>query len=95
MQCVGSWGRVAGDVWDWGLWRFLGAQRGGDMGQWRFWGAQRGSEIRRMGNWRITVKKQEIIQNDRKKRKILEEIKEKLRKLRAKGGENLWNDRKI
>lgn len=65
------------------------------MGQWRFSGAQRGGEIRKMGNWRITVKKQENIQNDRKKWKLLERIKEKLRKLRAKGGENLWNDRKI
>jgi len=28
-----------------------GAQRGSEMGQWRFLGAQRGGEIRRMGNW--------------------------------------------
>ena len=32
---------------------------------------------------------QEISQNDRKKWKLLEMFKEKLRKLRSKGGENL------
>ena len=75
---TGQWrfgGRVAGDVWDWGLWRFLGAQRGSEIGKWE--------------TGRITVKKQEISQNDRKKWKLLERIKEKLRKLRSKGGENL------
>ncbi len=71
-----------------------GAQRGGEIGG-AISGAQRGSEIGKWETGRITVKKQEISQNDRKKWKILERIKGKLRKLRAKGGENLWNDRKI
>lgn len=52
-------------------------------------GAQRGSEIGKWEIGRITVKKQEISQNDRKNWKLLERFKEKLRKLRSKGGENL------
>ncbi len=79
----------AGDVWDWGLWRFLGAQRGSEIGTVAILGTQRGSEIGKWETGRITVKKQEISQNDRKKWKLLENIKEKLRKLRSKGGENL------
>lgn len=76
-------------MWDWGLWRFLGAQRGSEIGTVAILGTQRGSEIGKWETGRITVKKQEISQNDRKKWKLLENIKEKLRKLRSKGGENL------
>ena len=78
LSCAGFGGALvseAGDAWDWGLWRFLGAQRGSEIGKWE--------------TGRITVKKQEISQNDRKKWKLLERFKEKLRKLRSKGGENL------
>ena len=32
-------------MWDWGLWRFWGAQRGSEIGIVAIWGAQRGSEI--------------------------------------------------
>jgi len=59
----------------------------GDCGV--FWGAQRGSEIGKWKTGRITVKKQEISQNDRKNWIFLEKFKEKLRILRSKGGENL------
>lgn len=62
-------------MWGWGLWRFWGAQRGSEIGKWK--------------TGRITVKKQEISQNDRKNWIFLEKFKEKLRILRSKGGENL------
>ncbi len=63
MQCVGFWGALvseAGDVWDWGLWRFWGAQRGSEIGTVAILGTQRGSEIGKWETGRITVKKQEI-----------------------------------
>ncbi len=75
----------------------------GLLGRAGFWGVLRGGGAGGQGMGGVALeegqsegapetdygKKQEIIQNDRKNWKLLESFKEKLRKLRQKGGENL------